>query len=30
MADETIIAPYKREEALKAFPDKDDEMTYDF
>lgn len=30
VADETIIAPYKREEALKAFADKVDVMTYEF
>lgn len=30
VADETIVAPYKREEALKAFADKVDVMTYEF
>ncbi|MEN3952300.1 5-(carboxyamino)imidazole ribonucleotide synthase [Iodidimonas sp. SYSU 1G8] len=30
VADETIVAPYKREEALKEFADKVDVMTYEF
>jgi 5-(carboxyamino)imidazole ribonucleotide synthase len=30
VADETIVAPYKREEDLKAFAEKVDVMTYEF